>query len=97
MAGALYTFATAYLVSPLLGWHLESQSLAEAFSTLPYAVQLTTKFVMAVPFTYHFAAGIRHLVWDTGKGLNNKAVIRTGWAVVAISLATAVGTLISVS
>lgn len=94
LAGALYTFATAYLVSPLLGWHLDSQSIAEAFSTLPYVAKIITKFVLAAPFTFHFANGIRHLVWDTGKALSNEAVIRTGWTVVAISLVTAAATLI---
>jgi succinate dehydrogenase / fumarate reductase cytochrome b subunit len=36
---------------------------------------------------YHLANGVRHLLWDTGWGLDLPTVYRTGWAVVAASLA----------
>ena len=40
---------------------------------------------------YHLANGIRHLVWDTGRGLNPKLADMTGIAVIAFAvLATAV-------
>ena len=46
---------------------------------------------MALPFTFHSFNGIRHLVWDVGVGFANKTVMRTGWAVVGLSVASALG------
>jgi succinate dehydrogenase / fumarate reductase, cytochrome b subunit len=48
--------------------------------------------------TYHLANGIRHLVWDAGKGYEPKAANASGWftiafavvATVAITIATTV-------
>ncbi|KAL4917989.1 hypothetical protein BDW62DRAFT_182749 [Aspergillus aurantiobrunneus] len=89
LSGPLYLFATAYLAAPLFGWHLESASLAAAFATLPVAAKFGLKSVAALPFTYHCTNGLRHLMWDTGRGINNKLVIQTGWTVVGLSVASA--------
>jgi succinate dehydrogenase (ubiquinone) cytochrome b560 subunit len=35
--------------------------------------------------------GIRHLMWDLGRGLSNPVIIKTGWTVVGLSVASAVG------
>ena len=35
---------------------------------------------------YHFCNGIRHLVWDLGKGLDIPTAERLGYAVIAVSL-----------
>ncbi|EEQ33919.1 succinate dehydrogenase cytochrome b560 subunit [Microsporum canis CBS 113480] len=89
LSGSLYIFASAYLVSPLLGWHLESASLAAAFAALPIAAKVAMKFTMALPFTFHCYNGVRHLVWDMGKQLTNQQVITTGWTVVGLTLTSA--------
>jgi succinate dehydrogenase / fumarate reductase cytochrome b subunit len=36
---------------------------------------------------YHLANGIRHLVWDAGFGFELPTVYRSGWAVVAFTVA----------
>lgn len=36
---------------------------------------------------YHMANGIRHMFWDVGIGLNEKAAISTGWIVLLFALA----------
>lgn len=89
-SGSLYLFATAYLVAPLMGWHLESASIAAAFGSLPFAAKFATKLGLALPFTYHSMNGVRHLIWDTGRQMANKQVIRTGWTVVGLSVTSAV-------
>jgi succinate dehydrogenase / fumarate reductase cytochrome b subunit len=33
-------------------------------------------------FVYHLLNGVRHLLWDTGRGVNMKSVYRSGWTVV---------------
>lgn len=35
---------------------------------------------------YHLANGLRHLMWDTGKGLDLKTAYLTGWLVLVFSL-----------
>ncbi len=82
LSGGLYIFATAYLLSPLLGWHLESSHIAESFGQLNPWVKGGVKFVVATPFVFHSLNGVRHLVWDTGRELKNGQVNWTGWTVV---------------
>lgn len=38
-------------------------------------------------FSYHFANGIRHLVWDLGLGFEPSEISTTGWIVVACAAA----------
>ncbi|KJK68074.1 Succinate dehydrogenase/Fumarate reductase transmembrane subunit [Aspergillus parasiticus SU-1] len=89
LSGSLYLYATAYLASPLLGWHLESASVAAAFAALPIVAKVLLKGVMALPFTYHCFNGVRHLVWDLGRGITNQQVIKSGWTVVGLSVLSA--------
>ena len=37
-------------------------------------------------FYFHFYNGLRHLVWDMGKGLDIPAATRSGWAVVILAV-----------
>lgn len=89
LSGTLYLWATAYLASPALGWHLESASMVAAMGALPVAAKVILKATMALPFTYHSFNGLRHLVWDLGRGMTNPTIIKSGWTVVAVSVASA--------
>jgi succinate dehydrogenase / fumarate reductase cytochrome b subunit len=42
-------------------------------------------FGWTICFFYHFANGIRHLWWDTGRGLELPSVYRSGWTVIAFT------------
>jgi succinate dehydrogenase cytochrome b556 subunit len=42
---------------------------------------------LLVAFCYHLVAGIRHLVWDTGRGLERAQSKRSATLVVVASLA----------
>ncbi|OBT63489.1 hypothetical protein VE03_08129 [Pseudogymnoascus sp. 23342-1-I1] len=85
LAGSFYLFGLGYLAAPVLGLNLGSASLAAGFAAWPIAAKVATKFFFSLPFTFHAFAGVRHLVWDTGRQFSNKAVIRTGWTVVALT------------
>jgi len=50
----------------------------------PLARVLLVGFVFS--FVYHFCNGIRHLVWDTGRGLERAQARRSGAVVIAASL-----------
>ncbi|XP_047990407.1 succinate dehydrogenase cytochrome b560 subunit, mitochondrial-like [Leguminivora glycinivorella] len=49
------------------------------------ATLFLAKSVIAAPFAYHFANGLRHLYWDTAKGLSIKEVYTSGYAVLAMA------------
>jgi succinate dehydrogenase (ubiquinone) cytochrome b560 subunit len=89
LSGSLYLFATAYLAAPLFGWHLESASIAAAFGALPIAAKVLIKGTAAFPFVYHCLNGVRHLVWDLGRGISNQQVIKSGWTVVGLTVVSA--------
>lgn len=40
-------------------------------------------------FSYHLVAGIRHLVWDTGRGMEKAQSQRSAWLVIAVAIALA--------
>jgi succinate dehydrogenase (ubiquinone) cytochrome b560 subunit len=89
LSGGLYLFGLAYLVAPLMGWHLESAVLAASFATWPIAAKVIAKMAIALPFTFHSFNGLRHLMWDFAKGITNQQVARTGWFVVGLSFVSA--------
>jgi succinate dehydrogenase / fumarate reductase, cytochrome b subunit len=59
---------------------------ASAMSALatPFAKLVLVGFTFS--FVYHFCNGIRHLVWDTGRGLERAQARRSGAVVVVAAL-----------
>jgi succinate dehydrogenase / fumarate reductase cytochrome b subunit len=55
-------------------------------------VGLILLFGWSVALFYHLCNGLRHLWWDTGRGLELKSVYASGWVVIA---ATSVLTVIA--
>ncbi len=53
---------------------------------------LIVMFGWSVALFYHLCNGIRHLWWDTGRGLELKSVYASGWTVL---VATAVLTIVA--
>ncbi|KAK0079190.1 hypothetical protein PV325_001609 [Microctonus aethiopoides] len=47
------------------------------------------KLMIALPATFHYFNGIRHLCWDLGMFLSIKQVYSTGWTVFGLSVITA--------
>jgi succinate dehydrogenase (ubiquinone) cytochrome b560 subunit len=88
LSGTFYLFGLSYLIAPAFGWHVESASLAASFAAWPAALAIFAKLVASFPFTYHSFNGLRHLMWDMGKGITNKQVQVTGWTVVGLSVVT---------
>lgn len=42
-------------------------------------------------FSYHFVAGIRHLVWDTGRGLERRQSQKSAWLIGVLSVLLTLG------
>ena len=57
--------------------------------SVPAAKLLYAALIIA--FCYHLVAGIRHLVWDTGRGLERAQSRRSAWLVVVASIALMLG------
>lgn len=51
----------------------------------------TAKFVLVFPLTYHTWNGIRHLMWDLGKGLTISQLHQSGEAVLVLTVLSSVG------
>jgi succinate dehydrogenase / fumarate reductase cytochrome b subunit len=47
--------------------------------------------LLLATFSYHLIAGIRHLVWDTGHGLERAQSQRSAWLVAIVSILIFVG------
>ncbi|KAI1315002.1 cytochrome b subunit of succinate dehydrogenase, Sdh3p [Mortierella claussenii] len=90
LAVGFYGGAIAYAVGPLVGLGFDAATVTSTIATLPVAAKVAGKFIVAYPFTYHAFNGIRHLIWDTAKGLTLKGVYVTGYTVLGLSTASAV-------
>jgi succinate dehydrogenase / fumarate reductase cytochrome b subunit len=56
------------------------------------AVVLTSPFfkliyvLLVFSFSYHLVGGFRHLIWDTGRGLERRQSHTSAWVVIGVSL-----------
>jgi len=78
----------------LAAWLMQAAAGPEAY--LGFTTTMSTfigkLFLVAWSFAFffHAANGIRHLVWDTGRGFDKRQADRSAWIVVAFAaLATA--------
>jgi succinate dehydrogenase / fumarate reductase cytochrome b subunit len=46
---------------------------------------------VAFCFVYHFVAGVRHLVWDTGRGMEKRQSQTSAWFVGGVSVLLTLG------
>ena len=69
-----------------------SGAAAQARATHFFAHPIVRLLGVAFPaaYCYHLVAGIRHLIWDTGRGLERRQSQRSAWLVVCVSAALVV-------
>jgi succinate dehydrogenase / fumarate reductase cytochrome b subunit len=80
---SLGLFALVYwLVAVAAG--AATQQRAQRLLGLPLVKLIMAAFVFA--FCYHLLAGIRHLIWDTGRGLERVQSQRSAWLIVILSV-----------
>jgi succinate dehydrogenase / fumarate reductase, cytochrome b subunit len=58
---------------------------ARAIGVLGAWPVLVLLFLASFAFFFHFANGIRHLWWDTGRGFEIAEVTRSGWLVLGVA------------
>lgn len=67
LGGLFYVGALAYCLHPLYP-AIDSTHLINLVHDLPTWVKVTGKTLIAFPLSFHSFNGLRHLMWDTGKG-----------------------------
>lgn len=82
---SFYAYTLSYVFLPILGFPIDAATLAAGFGSLPIVAKIGAKFIAALPFTFHFWNGFRHLLWDTANELTVKGVYRTGYVVIGLS------------
>ncbi|HXS28979.1 MAG TPA: succinate dehydrogenase, cytochrome b556 subunit [Steroidobacteraceae bacterium] len=79
---------------PLFAYWLISLASGERWYESTHAVLghpalLAFYALLLLAFAYHLIAGIRHLIWDTGRGLERAQSRTSAWVVIACSLVLA--------
>lgn len=90
----------ALLIGALLivWWFLAASTGPEAFATANAVI--TSWFGDLVMFGslwalwYHSLSGVRHLIWDTGRGLDVETAEKMGWAIIIGSVVLTILTVI---
>jgi succinate dehydrogenase / fumarate reductase cytochrome b subunit len=62
------------------------EAYAKAYVVLSHGIFKLIFAGLAFAFSYHLAAGIRHLIWDTGRGLERSQSQKSAWLVGFISV-----------
>ncbi len=60
-----------------------ARAYARAQEVLGSGVAKLIYAALIAAFAYHLAAGIRHLIWDTGRGMEKAQSQRSAWLVIA--------------
>jgi len=73
----------------LVAWLSAAAAGPQTFATAQSLVQSPFGKILLLACTFsfflHLCGGIRHLMWDTGRGLELGAIYLSGWVVVAVS------------
>ena len=86
---------------PLVIWLMALANGPKAYEAA--AVMLANPFFkliyvgVAFSFSYHLVAGIRHLIWDTGRGLEKRQSQSSAWIVVAVAIVLTVILLVALA
>ncbi|XP_054977578.1 succinate dehydrogenase cytochrome b560 subunit, mitochondrial [Sorex araneus] len=86
-AGVSLFGLSALLVPGNFESHLE---LLRSLSLGPALIH-SAKFALAFPLMYHTWNGVRHLMWDLGKGLKIPQLYQSGVAVLVLTVLTSAG------
>ncbi|KAG0147746.1 hypothetical protein CROQUDRAFT_61369 [Cronartium quercuum f. sp. fusiforme G11] len=87
----LYAFALSYLTLPAVGIPMDSDAIVQLATSAPEWSKVTTKGLLALPFTYHTFNGCRHLAWDLGYFMELKSSYTAGYAVLGATAVSTVG------
>ncbi len=90
MTGAALSAGLLLLISWLMALARGAHAYARAQPLLASGFAKFVYVAVIAAFSYHLFAGIRHLVWDTGRGMEKAQSQRSAWWVVGAALLLAV-------
>jgi len=67
-----------------------ARAYAQARALLTLGIFKLVYVLLLAAFVYHLVAGVRHLIWDTGRGLERASVRRSAWVVATVSVVVTV-------
>ena len=74
----------------LVGWLFDAASGPEVYGQFMAVMDSTIGLILLVgwsfAFFYHLANGIRHLVWDTGRGFEKSQATASAWFVIVAAV-----------
>lgn len=74
----------------LVSWLFDVASGPEAYAVFESAMGSLLGMILLVgwsfAFFYHLCNGVRHLVWDTGRGMEVETANRSSWIVLIMTL-----------
>jgi succinate dehydrogenase / fumarate reductase cytochrome b subunit len=84
--GCVITAGLLALVYWLMALAQGPQAYARAEVVLSHPIFKLLFVALTFAVAYHFTAGIRHLVWDTGRGLERRQSQKSAWLVGVVSV-----------
>uniref|UniRef100_A0A8C5KS80 Succinate dehydrogenase cytochrome b560 subunit, mitochondrial n=2 Tax=Jaculus jaculus TaxID=51337 RepID=A0A8C5KS80_JACJA len=88
LSGGISLFGLSALLLP---WNFENYLAFVKSLCLAPGLIYTAKFAFAFPLMYHTWNGIRHLMWDLGKGLKIPQLYQSGVVVLVLTVLSSVG------
>ena len=86
ITGVVSTFGLLLFVWWLMALASGPQAYARAMSYLASPLGKLVLAGFAFAFVYHFCNGIRHMIWDTGRGLERAETRRSGAVMVVAAV-----------
>jgi succinate dehydrogenase / fumarate reductase cytochrome b subunit len=86
LTGIAFTFGLIPLVYWLMALASGREAYTEAAMVLSSPVFKLIYIGLLFSFSYHLVAGVRHLVWDTGRGLEKRQSQQSAWTVIIVAV-----------
>lgn len=87
ITGAANYFGTAFLAAWLMSAATGSKHYETANALLSHPVGMLLAFGYSWSILHHMVGGVRHLIWDTGRGFSLPNVKALSWLTIILSLA----------
>jgi succinate dehydrogenase / fumarate reductase cytochrome b subunit len=86
IAGIVMSVGLLVLVYWLMAVASGTAAYARALAVLSLPEFTVLYAGVLLAFSYHLVAGLRHLVWDKGRGLERHQSQRSAWVVIIVSV-----------
>jgi succinate dehydrogenase / fumarate reductase, cytochrome b subunit len=84
--GCALTAGLLVLMYWLMALASGAEAYANALGVLSHPIFKLLFIALTFTFAYHLVAGIRHLVWDTGRGLERRQSQTSAWVVGVVAV-----------